>query len=368
MPNTITAIEAIPVGLPFTQHDGPRAGFGGRVWETLDCLLVRVETSDGIIGWGDAWAYTTLTATKAALEDLITPLAVGQSVEDITGLTTHIAKATHFFGRSGASQYALGALDIALWDIAGKQAGLPVSRLLGGGGRTHAPSYASLFRIADTGTVRSVCEGLAADGFQAIKLHEVDPMTTLAAREGAGPDVEIMMDTNCPWNRLEAIEAARIMAPANLKWLEEPIWPPEDFDGLTELAAMGIPLAAGENIANPDDMDRLARTPGLAYAQPSVTKIGGISNFVRAGNAIGLARKRLAPHSPYFGPGLLATLHMASVFPDMQYVEMFGANLTEPLFDGVGLPDKDQNFAIPTGPGLGADPIPEVIEKFRLDR
>lgn len=368
MPNTITAIEAIPVGLPFTQHDGPRAGFGGRVWETLDCLLVRVETSDGITGWGDAWAYTALTASKAALEDVIAPLAIGQSAEDIGGLTGHIAKATHFFGRSGAMQYALGGLDIALWDIAGKQAGLPICRLLGGGGRTHAPSYASLFRIADTAIVERVCEGLAGDGFEAIKLHEVDPRTALAARSGAGPDVEIMMDTNCPWDRQQAIEAARFMEPAALKWLEEPLWPPEDFEGLTELAAAGIPLAAGENIANPDDMARLAATPGLTYAQPSVIKIGGITAFVRAGHAIGLAGKRLAPHSPYFGPGLLATLHMASVFPAMQYVEMFGANLTEPLFDGIGLPGPDQTFAIPDGPGLGAEPIAEVVERFRLDR
>ena len=170
------------------------------------------------------------------------------------------------------------------------------------------------------------------------------------------------------WPRGLAKEAAAIMRPANFKWLEEPIWPPEDFAGLTTLKDCGIPIAAGENIANPEDMARLAETPGLDYAQPSVTKIGGISAFNRCGHAVRMAGKRLAPHSPYFGPGLLATLQMASAFPEIQYVEMFGAKLTEPLFDGVGTPDKDQNFAIPVGPGLSGNPIPEIIERFRLDR
>ncbi|MEM7058928.1 MAG: mandelate racemase/muconate lactonizing enzyme family protein [Pseudomonadota bacterium] len=364
----ITSIDAIPVGLPFTHHDGQPPGFGGKVWKTLDNLLVRVETSDGIIGWGDAFAYNGLTATKAAVEDLVTPLALGQDASDISGLMGRLGRTLHNFGRAGAATFALSGLDIALWDIAGKQAGLPICRLLGGGGRTHAPSYASLFRVVDHGTLARVCEELVQDGFKAIKLHEVDPHTTIVAREASGSTTELMMDTNCPWDRLQAKEAAATMRPSNLKWLEEPIWPPEDFAGLTALQNEGIPVAAGENIANPEDMARLAETPGLDYAQPSVTKIGGISAFHRSGQAVRMAGKRLAPHSPYFGPGLLATLQMASIFPEIEYVEMFGAKLIEPLFDGVGLPGEDQNFAIPDGPGLGGDPIQEVIDRFRLDR
>ncbi|MDH3666408.1 MAG: mandelate racemase/muconate lactonizing enzyme family protein [Paracoccaceae bacterium] len=366
MVSTINDIRAIPVGLPFQQHEGPPAGFGGKVWQTLDILLVRVETSDGIVGWGDAFGYNALSSTKAAVDDLVAPLGVGQDARDIAGVMDRLSRTLHLFGRSGPVQYALSGLDIALWDIAGKRAGLPVAQLLGGAGRTAVPSYASLFRIADNDLVARVCEGLAEDCFSAIKLHEIDPHATLAARQGAGPDIDLMMDVNCPWDLVTAREAAAIMAPADLKWLEEPIWPPEDFAALSALAASGIPLAAGENVANAEEMTRLASAPGVSYVQPSVTKIGGITAFHRAAQAAKLAGRRVAPHSPYFGPGLLATLQLAAVHTDIEYIEMFGATLTTPLFDGFGLPGPDKRFAIPTGPGLGADPEPDVINRFLL--
>ena len=366
MTNTIKSIEAIPVGLPFIQHDGPPAGFFGTVWETLNYLLVRVETSDGIIGWGDAFAYNGLAATRGALETVVAPAAVGMNADDIGGVADRLAMVLHPLGRSGAIQHALSGLDIALWDIAGKRAGLPVHRLLGGAGRASIPAYSSLFRIGDNAVVRKVCAGLAEEGYTAIKLHEIDPVSTLWAREGAGEAVDIMMDVNCPWDLVEAQEAASIMRSANLKWLEEPIWPPENFKALTVLRGAGIPLAAGENCPNQYEMQRLASTPGLDYVQPSVTKIGGITAFHRAATAVELAGKRVAPHSPYFGPGLLATLHMAALFKSMEYLEVFGAMLTEPLFEGHGLPEPDCTYRIPTGPGLGADPIPDVLSRYRL--
>ena len=366
MTNTIKSIETIAVALPFTQHDGPPAGFFGTVWKTLDYVLVKVETSDGIIGWGDAFAYNALPATKAALDKIVAPMATGQSADDIVGLMDRLSRTLHLMGRSGPVQYALGGLDIALWDIAGKRAGLPVHKLLGGAGQDSIPAYASLFRINDTSTVRKVCEGLAEEGYTAIKLHEIDPVATLWAREGAGPDVDIMMDVNCPWDLIEAQEAAAIMLPAKLKWFEEPIWPPENLGALTTLRASGIPLAAGENCPNHFEMQRMAEVPGLDYVQPSVTKIGGITAFHKAATAIELAGKRVAPHSPYFGPGLLATLHMSALFPTMEYLEVFGATLTEPLFDGYGTPEADCTYRIPEGPGLGADPIPEVVAKYRI--
>ncbi|MEM9059312.1 MAG: mandelate racemase/muconate lactonizing enzyme family protein [Pseudomonadota bacterium] len=367
MTSTITSIEAIPIGLPFTQHDGPPAGFFGTVWQALDYLLIRVETSDGIVGWGDAFAYNGLAASKAALETIVAPAALGINADDIGGVADRLARVLHPLGRSGAIQHALSGLDIALWDIAGKRAGLPVHRLLGGAGRAAIPAYASLFRIGDNAVVRQVCSGLAEEGYTAIKLHEIDPVSTLWAREGAGAEVEIMMDVNCPWDLVEARDAAEIMRPARLKWLEEPIWPPENLAALSALRGSGIPLAAGENCPNAHEMRRLAETPGLDYVQPSVTKIGGITAFHRAATAIELAGKRVAPHSPYFGPGLLATLHLAAVFPSMEYLEVFGATLKVPLFEGYGMPEADCTYRIPTGPGLGADPIPKVIERHRLD-
>ena len=98
----------MPIALPFTQHDGPPAGFFGTVWKSLDYVLVRVETSDGIVGWGDAFAYNALPATRAALDDIIAPMAMGQSADDILGLMDRLGRTLHLMGRSGPVQYALG--------------------------------------------------------------------------------------------------------------------------------------------------------------------------------------------------------------------------------------------------------------------
>ena len=185
---------------------------------------------------------------------------------NILGLMDRLGRTLHLMGRSGPVQYALGGLDIALWDIAGKRAGLPVHRLLGGAGRSSIPAYASLFRINDYSTVRKVCEGLAEEGYTAIKLHEIDPVSTLWAREGAGPNVDLMMDVNCPWDLIEAQEAAAIMLPRRA-----------EMAGGTDLATRE-PRRADHPCAHPVfrwrrartarthfEMQRMAEVPGLDY-------------------------------------------------------------------------------------------------------
>jgi L-alanine-DL-glutamate epimerase-like enolase superfamily enzyme len=363
----IERLEAIPIAIPF-HHDGPPAGFGGTTWTTCNYLLVRVETTGGLIGYGEAFGYNVIPATKAAIEHTIAPLVVGRNCADIGALMESLKRPLHIFGRSGPVQFGLSGLDMALWDIAGKAAGLPVARLLGGGGRASVPAYASMLRLFDPKHVAAACEKTVAKGFKSIKLHEVAVENVIAARRAAGSGTELMLDVNCAWLEDEAIGVARQLADCRLKWLEEPIWPPENLAALARVRLEGgIPLAAGENVANSFAFRDLAASPALNYLQPSVTKVGGISEFVRIGSLADLAGKRLAPHSPYFGPGLLATLQMASVFPHIEAVEYFGVELETPIFMGVGLPGSNGEIAIPSGPGLGADPDPDVIARYRVN-
>lgn len=363
---TIAHIETIPLTIPFG-HDGPPAGFGGNIWTSAGYLLVKVTDSDGTVGYGEAFGYNAIPASEAALHRTVAPLALGRPCGDIGALMEALEKPLHIFGRSGPVVYALSGLEIALWDIAGKRAGLSLARLLGGGTRRRVPAYTSLLKAGERHALQTVCDGQRQAGFDAVKLHETDPAMALAARESLGPDVALMMDVNCAWDLTAACEAARRLRPAALTWLEEPVWPPEDLCALTRIANRvdDVPLAAGENAPNPAAFAALADTPGLTYLQPSVTKVGGISAFLRVAHLAASRGKRLAPHSPYFGPGLLATLQLASLLPAIRWIEYFAIRLERPIFGGAELPDGDGVMTVPDGPGLGLDPDPAVLREFR---
>jgi len=363
----IRSITPVLIAIPFT-HDGPQSGFAGQTWSKLEYLLVRVETDDGLVGWGEAFGYGAIPGTRAILAQTVAPLVVGQRADDIAGLMDRLKRTLHVFGRSGPVYYALSSLDIALWDLAGKRAGLPLWRLLGGSPRASVPAYASKLRLGESAVVAESCSRAAASGFQGIKLHEVTERAVAAARTAVGPDIALMLDTNCPWTLAEARQMGEALRPYRLAWLEEPIWPPEDLRALTRLrASLPMPLAGGENAANAFAFVEIATSGALDILQPSITKVGGVSEFLQVGALAGLHGQALAPHSPYFGSGYLATLQMAAVFPQMSWVEHLSVTLEMPVFADQAGPGPDGTVSIPQGPGLGADPDPEVLRRYAVE-
>jgi len=185
------------------------------------------------------------------------------------------------FGRGGPWTYGLSAVDIALWDIAGKAANTPVYRLLGGGG-TDLACYASLVRYSNPGLVRANARRAIDAGFRSLKLHEIELSAIRAAREEAGLEVELMLDVNCPWTLTEARTRAEELKEIRLKWLEEPLWPPENYDGLAQLRkTCGIPIAAGENVPTLMDFERLMATGAVDFVQPSPAKMGASASCAK---------------------------------------------------------------------------------------
>ena len=362
----ITRVETIVLQVPFT-HDGPPTGFGGTVWTTMDVLVLRVGTDEGLSGHGEAFGYGMLPAVRAALDTLVAPLVLGRDSSRVRALTGEVTRTLHLFGRGGPVLFAVSALDLALWDLAGKRDGLPVAQLLGGSDRTHVPAYASLFRLADPGLVAAVSAEAVSRGYREVKLHEVLTANVAAARTAVGDDVGLTVDVNCAWNRGEAVEQARALRPYAITWLEEPVWPPEDCAGLRAVREEGgVAVAAGENAGTPADFAALAGTARCDFVQPSVTKCGGISAFLQAAELAERQGSRIAPHSPYFGPGLLATLQLAALLPDVRSVEHLYARLEAPLFGDVAVPGPDGRFGVPAGPGLGADLDPDVLRRYRV--
>jgi len=361
----IKSVEAIPLQIPMS-HGGPPTGWGGRDWAQLDIVIVKVETDNGIIGYGEAFSYNCRRAVVAMIEDMVAPLAIGRDATDIAALMKHVQLEMHLWGRYGISTFAQSGLDIALWDIAGKAAGQSLGKMLGGE-KTQVDAYASLLKYADPEVVSERTQDALDKGYRLIKLHECAAREVAAARETTGEGVPIMLDVNCVWSKEEANEIVPTLAEFDLHWLEEPIWPPEDFAGLGDLGeAFQIPIAAGENACTEWQFLAMFQEGAVEFAQPSVTKVGGITEFNKVAALAQTYDVDLAPHSPYFGPGLMATAQLVAAQDGDVPFERLYVNLEASLF-GDAIDPVDGMLAVPQGPGLGMDPDPDVIKDYRVE-
>lgn len=359
----IAAIGTTLLRLPF-RHGGPPLQFAGRPRTAIEMLLVRVDTEDGFTGWGEAFGPGVWPATQAVIDHLLAPLCIGRDAEDIEVLGEDLQRKLHQLGRGGPVAFALSGIDIALWDIRGQRAGLPVCRLLKGSPATRLEAYASLFRYADARLVASKCEEAAAKGYRHVKLHETGVDQARAARRALGADAGLMMDVNCPWNASQAIDMCQRLSDLGLRWLEEPVWPPEDHAALARVRREGgLPVAAGENAASPTEFRELLDARAVDFVQPSAIKIGGLTALLSVMDAAKQAGVAVMPHSPYFGPGLLATMHACAARAPDALIEIYFCDLdASPL--GSAISPQRGWLAVPEGPGLGAAPDPAVLKEF----
>jgi D-galactarolactone cycloisomerase len=346
---------------------GSTPKFAGEGRNAFETLLVKVETDDGIVGWGEAFPHRVWPAVKSLLENLIAPACIGADASDIPALMKRLIYHVHGVGRAGPVMYALSGLDIALWDILGKSKGMPIYQLLGGKPCAKLPAYASLLKYNDTDVVVRTCEQALDRGYSELKIHETgrNEITAAAQVLRLHNGGSLMVDVNAPWTPSEALSAVAPLRELGLKWIEEPVWPPEDFEAARQISIAGIPVAIGENVLTPSDFARLIEGRAVDYIQPSVTKIGGISimrDIIAAANAANVA---VAPHSAYFGAGLIATTHLAAALGRAPMVERLYCDLTESPF-GDWYEPVDGHLAVPQGPGLGIDPDPAILEKLRV--
>ena len=367
----IAKIDAIPLEIPFSPFALGEAnrleGWAGNKWTALSTLLVRVETEAGIVGWGEGFSYNCLRPLKAVVEDMIAPSVIGRDARDIRSINEDLQRSMHLWGRYGITIFGLSGLDIALWDILGKATGTPVSGLLGGTRRKSIPGYASLFRYGNAETVAERSRAALQDGYGILKLHEITEPAVRAARDVAGGDVPITVDTNCPWTPREARDEIAKLKPYDPYWIEEPLFPPEDFEALASLQRdCGVPLAAGENACTAVEFGHMLQAGAVSFAQPSVTKVGGITEFSKVVTLTGHYGTGLMPHSPYFGPGFIATLHLLASIVPHGWLERFYLDVEASLYEGWTNPDKDGSFSVPDGPGLGIDPNPDVIRDYHV--
>ena len=359
----ITGVETYWTQTPFDMGGKPKA-MAGLTWQSMNTVWLRIRTDAGIDGWGEAFGHGASAAVMTVLETQVAGAVLGQDARDIAGLRQRLAKALHLYGRNGAHVFAGSALDIALWDIAGKDANLPLWRLLGGSPVETLTCYASLLRYGEAAEVGAACERAAARGYRDVKLHEITTAEIAAARDALGDDARLMVDVNCPWTVWQAMEMARELEALELTWLEEPLWPPGDHGGLSRVRLEApMPIAAGENAAGLHDFRAAFEAGAQDIAQPSVTKIGGPSAMLEIAALAKAFAVRLVPHNAYFGAGYLASLHVnAAVAPDAPFERLFIDLEASPYHELVEA--KGGKVVVPSGPGLGRDPDMDVLRRY----
>ena len=360
----ITGVEAIPLAVPLRESTPPSPWAAA----TAKQILVRLTTDEGLTGWGECFAYGATLAVASVVEEALAPIVLGQDPTQVAELVDRMHRALMIWGRRGLAMMAVSGVELALWDLCGKTRGVPVYQLLGGRCASRPRVYASLLRYETPAHLRQAVSAALVLGYTAIKLHQIDVESVAAAREVAGDGIELMLDTNCPWTVEEAIRIGRALERFDLRWLEEPVWPPEDYPGLARVrAALRIPLASGENEATVVGIRAIIDAGAADIVQPSVTKVGGILEMKKIATLAAATGVTFVPHSYYYGPGLAATLHVVASTPGVPYLEfppgeLAASILAEPIRARGGA------VTVPDRPGLGADPDPDVIARYPYRR
>lgn len=359
----ISRADAFHLRLPIERSAHPPMLYGAPS-DHFDLALVRLETDSGLVGWGEAFGFHGAGAVKEALETLVFPMLLGQSLPQKSALLNNLRARCLPYGRTGPVAYAVAAIDIALWDLLGKEAGLPLHRLLGGSAKTHLGAYASLLRAPDAPTTARAVEQALKRGFKAIKLHGTNLDLVHTARDVAGYEIPMMIDADCGMAPKAALEFCAGLAELEPYWLEEPVYPAENCEGISEIRANGgLPVAAGENAGSLYDFKHYLNAEAIDYATPCVGKLGltetlAVAALCRAHNV------PVAPACPSIGPARLATMHFVAAAGEDSLIEHLFLEPEVTLY-GSAVHPFNGSILLPQGPGLGIEPDLALIQRFK---
>ncbi len=244
----------------------------------VSICLVEIRTNAGITGVGEALARFSPKAYAELIETSLKPRLVGRNPTDIAALWQEMRRALS--GRSGGMLFeAIAGVDIALWDILGKVANMPIHRLLGGIGRSEVPVYAASVNWGDDAAMERQLDRYLEAGFPRIKVKVANPVSDACRRiellrKRAGDAIDLCVDANWAYSLEEAVEVGRALTANRYFWFEEPLRP-EDEDGYVELRQRcDTPLAAGESNYTLDQAMRLVSSRTLSFLQPDVARAG----------------------------------------------------------------------------------------------
>lgn len=341
----------------------------------VSIVLVEVRTDAGIIGVGEALARFSPKAYCELIEGSLKPRLVGGNATDIMAHWRSMRRSLS--GRSGGMLFeAIAGVDIALWDILGKVAGLPICRLLGGVGRQEVPVYAASVNWGSDEFMDEELDRYLKKGFPRIKVKVANPVKEACKRverlrKRAGEGIELCVDANWAYTLEEAVELGRALTDNNYFWFEEPLRP-EDEGGYEELhRRCATPLAAGESNYTLDQAMRLVANRTLSFLQPDVARSGGITETRRMAEFAAAHDVQYAPHIGMSGIICeTASVHLAAAMPNLRAMEC--ETDSSPFKTAItgAAPGADRQkkgmLPVPTGPGLGIEVDWDAVKKLTV--
>jgi L-rhamnonate dehydratase len=369
----ITEVE--PIVLRLAHVDETRAD------GTQDAFLVRVHTDEGIMGVGEADTAPLLAKTIVEMPSShsvargLREVLVGEDPLQVDKLWQRMFHASDHYGRRGAALHAISAIDLALWDIAGKAAGRPVSDLLGGRRLERVPVYASEVMPDTPAEVRHIAGRAVESGYPALKLGwgplgrdlAYDEELVRAAREELGTDRTLMLDGGRAYTVKRALELLRRVEEHSLYWFEEPLQP-DDLDGYARLSAgASVRIAAGEADETPSPFRALVERGHVDVLQPDLARCGGFTVARQIALLERSSSVEIVPHCFSTGVLIAASLHFVATLDRATWSEYSVAH--SPLVNGIlqqPFALEDGCLAVPAGPGLGVELDEDAIAHHRV--
>jgi len=387
---TIVNVSAIPIKIPETEFwGGPGAevlqgrradsdyvvqpGWLGLYSSKIETCVVRIQTDDGLVGYGEGQTPIGPEVTATAVEKVIRPILMGEDPMRVGVLRRRMYEALMTRGHfTGTIVDAVAGADSALWDLRGKSLGRPVADLLGGSFRTRIPAYVSGLKGQTADEQIATGRDFVKRGFRAIKLFLTEGLDRDIARlrrirAALDPEVDLMIDVLWAYDVPAALRMGTVCEELGVKWFEAPIHP-EDLAGHAELArALKVPVASGETDRTRYQFLRQFQQRALDIAQPDIGRTG-----ISEGKAIAeLAEAFNVPLTMHTGMAsavlIAASLQVAATIPHCWYQEyqptvtdVANRFLRKPLVCDEG------HFEVPAGPGLGIDLDETALRAYQV--
>ena len=370
-------------------------GYSQQYYSKRTAHIVEVQTDEGITGWGECFGPGNVAlGNKTIVEKVIQPMILGDDPMDRDVIWHKVYNLLRDHGQKGMPMQSLSGVDIALWDIAGKVANLPLHKMIGGAHRTRVDVYGYGMMLRPDESAASLADRFTDEaaeikdmGFVATKMKvglgpKDDVKLCQSVRRGVGDDFRFMVDANHCYTTSDAFYVGRALDELEAYWFEEPV-APEDHDGYRELrAGLRTNISGGEAEFNRWGWRGILENRGLDIAQPEVCALGGISEYLRV---LALCHAHFTPvinHVWGSAVAVATNLQLLAAMPPMPG----GLHPWEPLleFDTTENRFRDDmlaeqldiqsqvkasggSVAIPTGAGIGVEPDREFLKRWAID-
>lgn len=375
----IAHVETIPL-----QRELDEKFANAQKWiKSREYCLVRIETNDGIVGWGECWG--PIAGNQEIVDEYVAPWLIGQRVDDVEQIHDELIFKLRASYHSFVPASVVSGIDIALWDAYGKATGQSVSRLLGGRLRDEVEAYATghfFSDVEDFETLQSIIAEEARNhvdaGFTALKQKiglsrhfpwgpEEDVELVRTVRDEVGDNIELMADANHGYDLASAKRVASELDDLDVRFFEEPVRP--EIDYYSKLSdEVSVPIAGGESWAFQHEFNRVLGENAIDYAQPDVTSAGGLTTTRRVVTLADSENVQCVPHVFGSAIALAASLQVIATIPGEPMMEF--DRTPNPIREDLAvdpITNDGNTVSIRDEPGLGIKIDESVLESFRKD-